>query len=530
MRKLMDPLILGDPAQGGFRGINLAGSNNDLAYGQSPNMYNWMVSSTGLETRDGELKDNGTEISSATGVTGLFRFFDSSTDKTFVKVGTTVYTLAPTGASASACAATLVAATEIEFCSWFSSCFFADEVNLYRATTGLFTAVSFLDEDGNAVLTSDVPEPMCPVQHKEHLWFIDASHRTRVVFTVRDYYDRLFEDPLNAGQYGSWLACDRDDGIDLVGLIRDGTELLAFKPHKFFRISGDYDATTDTTDVSPGASVGAYSQKSIVSCPMGVIFCGPDGIWLYRRDTGLTCLSLNKQLGLDIKSELDGVTDANKAKICCGYYNHLFLVWYPYGSSTYCNRGMALDLNKMEWQPFRDWNISRFCIFEDDTVHAGRANAGFVDKLFTGTDDNGAAITSYYETKWYGTPGVEMVLDAVEGRILSGRSLTFGWKSDAATNISGSYPFTYGAAPIVWGDRDNPGGAGKFTWGNRDNPGSGSSWSDRTNLVSIDFAKRMAGQVRYKEIQFSFYKSSKEKQQIDFFNCYSFPQRRAKIG
>jgi hypothetical protein len=85
-------LTIGDPAQGGFRGgLNLCGSNNDLKVNQSPEMYNYIVSDAGLESRGGCLRDNANEVKPDTGLQGLFRYFDGTNNHTFAKCGNRVY-------------------------------------------------------------------------------------------------------------------------------------------------------------------------------------------------------------------------------------------------------------------------------------------------------------------------------------------------------------------------------------------------------------------------------------------------------
>lgn len=532
----MNIILLGDPAQGGFRGYNSCGSNNDLAWGQSPLCYNYMVSNTGLEKRKGCAKDNATEIGSGTGATGLHRFFDGTNRKTFMKIGATVYEVAASGASISRLGS-LGATTEVEFADWASSCFVVDGVTLNRATTAGFSAVTWLDEDGAATDGTHPsgawtlkPTPATLVLHKEHLWWFDLNS-SRVGFTVRDYYDRIYENTVSAGNYGSWVACDADDGQYLKALVRLPMAdcLMAFKERKSFFIEGDFDSTSDTLNVRPGPPMGAYAQKGVVVRPDGFVsWFGPDGIWQYRQDTGPICLSYNKQLGLDVKAELEQIAAANRAKCCMGYdpERQLLLFFYPYGSATYNDRGMAFDTVKMEWMPIRSWNVARVVAYEDGTVHAGWSNAGYVKKLFTGNSDDGTAISCYYETKFYGAPQIEMVLDSIRGRVTAGRTLTFGWRSDPGTNVSGSATFAYGTAPILLGDRDHPAASGTFTLGDEDSAGSGTVLSDRDARVIADFARRVAAGQKFREMKFIFQESSSQAHSLDFIEARTYPRRR----
>jgi hypothetical protein len=630
LRKQMDVILLGDPAQGGFRGYNSCGSNNDLAWGQSPLCYNYLVSNTGLTKRKGSAKDNATQIGASTGVTGLHRHFDGTDYHTFAKVGTRVYDVLDAGQShflmtavteagdasnqmsawsltggdlgntnagvlywkltwadttatvslyknsdgaagnlvaqgsgaagsvalseqnssglsgtvtvaakvgddATLAANTLTypvlaAATEIDFESWAGYYLFADGVNLYAGTTGSPSAVTWLDENGDSTAGwTLMPTPAALVIHKEHLWWFDLNS-SRVGFTARGYYDRVWENTVDANNYGSWVACDQDDGQYLTALIRVPIAdcLMAFKRDKSFIITGDYDATVNTLDVRSGPACGAYSQKAVIAAPDGFVYWyGPAGIWRYRPDVGAACISRNKPLGLDIENDLQAIASAYREKCCLGYdqERQYLLFSYPYGTATANDRCLAFDTAKNEWMPIRSWSAARLCNYEDGTIHAGWSDAGYVKKLFTGYNDDGTAISAYYETRFYGRPQIECVLDSIRGRVTAGRSLTFGWQSDPGTAISGSVTFAYGAAPILLGNRENPGGTDTFTLGDESSPGSGSSLTNRDARIVADFARRVVAGQRFREMKFTFQESSSAAHSLDFIEARTYPRR-----
>ncbi len=624
--------LLGDPRQGGFRGLNTCGSNNDLAWGQSPNMHNYLVSNTGLAKRKGCAKDNAVEIGSGVGATGLHRHSDGTKYRTFIKIGARVYDLQATGQSdyviemaeagdaadqldnwvieganpgntdagvlywkltdtagtrtvdlyknsdgleenkvASGSLAgdgtitlaavndsgltgavdvaytaddtdlaantltfgTLDANAEIEFESWANRYFFVDGVSMYSGTAGLASAVAWLDEDGNPTADWELlPTPAALVLHKEHLWWFDKNS-SRVGFTVRGHYDRIFEDTLNAGNYGSWVHCDAGDGQYLTALVRMpmADALMAFKREKSFFIEGDFDSVSNTLVVRSGFPSGAYSQKGVTVGPDGFVYWyGPDGIWQYRHDAGPICVSRNKDLQLDIDAVLQGIPFASRTKCCMGYdiARQYLLFFYPSASSTYNDLGLAYDTVKREWMPIRAWNVARVCEYEDGTIHAGWSNSGHVKKLFAGDNDDGAAISYYYETKYYGISGVEGILDSIRARITAGYFLKVKWESDPGTGINGEIEFAVDETPPAWGDRDHPGTiAGALHWGDRDNPGTipNSAWDDRNARLTADFATRVDAGQRFREVKFIFEGSSVSPHALDFVEARYYQKR-----
>jgi hypothetical protein len=501
-------LVVGAPP-GGFKGGLWAGfSNNDLADNMSPETYNYLVDDSGLTARTGCAKENDTEIGTGTGATGLHRFYDGTGHKTFIKVGADIYELAATGASTSRLTG-LGASAEYHFADWLGNCFAAGgEASLYQATTGGFSAVPWLDEAGGS--TSDwtsLPKPKCLVVHKEHLWFIDAdlTHDggTRIGFTKRDYGDRLFEDPLNANTYGSWLACDKADGQPLVALRRLPIAdcLMAWKRRKTYVITGDYDETSNTLQIVPGPPAGAYDQKGTAVCPDGFVrWYGPEGVWEYRQDTG------PRHISRAIDYLLRQIPDADRPKVCAGYWNRYFLLM-----NCKDGYGYAYDTERGCWVQIRGWNVGRMVVYEDDTLHAARANAGYVDKLFTGYNDNGAAIRAFWKTKFFApAPGVQHMLRFLRART-SGESVKIYWWSDPGSGAAGSVNIVQPAPGVK---------LGSFLLGT-------DRLIDVSELINYGmFEDRPMGGQLFREIQFAFEESSISAHTVDFLEATAVPVRR----
>ena len=142
---MMGKLIVGDPATGGFSGgVRIGISNNDLKPNESPMMWNYLISDSGLRKRTGCLSDNEESLSSDCGdypITGLYRFFDGETFKTFAKCGPTVYDVKAAGAHTEI-ATGLNMDDEIQFASWFGRYFFVDGNDLWSGTDGVATKVT----------------------------------------------------------------------------------------------------------------------------------------------------------------------------------------------------------------------------------------------------------------------------------------------------------------------------------------------------------------------------------------------------
>lgn len=522
---------------GGFRGQKSGFSNNDLLPGESPNMYNYLASDSGLTKRKGRVNDNATELVAATAITGLHRHFDGFTYHTFAKCGTRLFDVQATGNSpflligiteagdasnqmslwsltgagnantnngvlywkltdgggirtvqlykkSDGAAENLVAmgskvgdgsvslaeqnssglsgsvsvsyssddttlaantltftelaaATEVVFVSWFSKYFATDGITLYSGTTGGLSAVTLLDEDGHT-LAGVMPHGLSMLVHRERLWMTrDPDYPTRVYFSVTDFFDRF--DTAGGVDVTGWVACDKDDGIAITGFIQYNDKLLVMKSTKAYWILGDWTAgDLAVIDAFPN---GAWDQKTIINCDDGIVrWYGPGGVWEYADGMGLP-----RHISRNIDYDLEQIPVAYRAKACAIYYDHYYVLWYPWSfTSTYNDRGYVYDTHKQAWYPLRGWSISRLVRFEDDSLHGGLANEGYVSNLFSGYEDNGVAITAFYESRREGIPGIEQCLYSFQVfNVKAGGETIFGWGSDLGSHAGGSYAIPY---------------------------------------------------------------------------------------
>jgi hypothetical protein len=94
--KIFDPA--NDPRGVGFRGVVRGKSDNQVLPNQCVDMYNY-ISDGGPKKRKGNTIDNGTELVTDTGITGIFQFYNGSAYKTFAKCGTRVFDASTAGNS-----------------------------------------------------------------------------------------------------------------------------------------------------------------------------------------------------------------------------------------------------------------------------------------------------------------------------------------------------------------------------------------------------------------------------------------------
>jgi len=408
---------------------------------------------------------------------------------------------------------------EIGFTSWFSRYFFSDGSGLYSGTTGSALELKLYNENGYS-LTADNHNEIIGIQphgdillvHKERLWLTrDPNYPTRVYWSQVNYYNRYFTNG-GAGVV-CWVPCGQNDGQNITGMVRYQDKLFVTKLNQSYWIGGEpADTGSGTLNVAAGPTVGAYDQKTIAVCPDGYIrFFGPDGVWQYSDMLG-TATTGAQHISKSIDSELDQISSTNKDKCCAIYYDHYYLLFYPYGDVNYCNRGMAYDTQRQQWYPIHDWNIGIMVKFEDDTLHAGLSNTGYVTQLFNGYNDNGNEIAAYFKSRFEGNNGIEQCLDSIRAiNVISGGTFKIGWGSDAGHSAAGSFSNTYSGRGAVLGE---------FILG-EDIIVS----KEMAESASSSPLKRTNNAQRFQKIYFEILETGLEKHSIDYLEIKSYPIR-----
>ena len=427
---------------------------------------------------------------------------------------TVAYTIDDTDLAANTLTFPVLSATdEIEFAFWFGNYFFTDGTNVYNGTSGAASELTFQDENGVAI-TGVHPHGKTILIRSERIWLTrDPNYPTRLYFLLIDSYQKI---GCNGGtDVAAWVAPDRDDGQAITGAIRYHDRIFVAKREKTYWVYGepsDVFPYSGTLQIIDGPAAGAYDQKTIVNCPDGFIrWFGPDGVWQYSDAGGEVHISK------DIDFELDQITDSNKIKCCAGWWKHFYLLWYPYDTATYCNRGFAFDTKRGYWYPMRGWNISRFCRFEDDTIHAGWANEGYAVQLFDGTTDNSADVSCYFKTRMEcGVPGWEQCLRSIQVMSLrDGQTVTVRWNGDQASPASGEFTDALSIIGTYWGE---------FTWGDATVPDDGSILVSEDELGSVSTSPfhRMNNSQRFRELYFEIEESGPTSFSFDYLEVRSY--------
>jgi len=507
-----NPLILDD-----FAGVNYSGDFTKLKANQSPQMYNYIPRKTNnkrsLRKREGCFRDHSIEAGPS--CNGLTRYYDGSSFYIIGKFGNKIYSINPTD-NHEVLMTGLEPSAEIFFENWLGGFYFVAGNKLYRGEPEI-SEVTLSDENGN-VLTGEKPTGTIVIQHLQRLWWF-GGHSTPF-FSETDFPDR-YATRDNPAYLRCSVSLDNEDGTNVVAGLSYNGKLIFWKHQKMFFVLGD-DAL-DNLEVVRFAPVGAYSQNGVCYCGDGFVrWYGPDGIYQYSDVTGLVRISDA------VIEELKEIDTRLRAKVCAGWHDGLFLLFYPIGAE-YNNRGLAYDPTKGEWYPIRGWNVAKLCKFEDGSLHAGWSNEGWIKKLFIGTNDDGEEIETYWQSVNF-ISEVERCIDKMRFGIANVESEVYvSWHSDTATGTNGTL---YKRAMPPLGDRladkDDLSGGG-FILADAGNLAENASLlvdEEQIERQTSEFAPRLRPGQRFRELYFTIREKSMEPHQINYLIAWTQPTRR----
>lgn len=210
--------------------------------------------------------------------------------------------------------------------------------------------------------------------------------------------NRLYMSDL--GTPTSWPALnfiDIDDGLGgITGMKQLGDSQIIFKEMGVFILKGDGPSNYVVVTTFSGQH-GSVSHYSIVRIPNGLMYLSRDGVYLFD----------GKHFNL-MSDKIQGSVYAWNQQYTGGAvafeYDHKYMISVPEGvGQTTNNRTYVYSYLYKYWTRF-DIPMQANCIFTSSTVLPTpyfSDTAGNVMQAFTGDNDNGAAINSYFLTKNY---------------------------------------------------------------------------------------------------------------------------------
>lgn len=373
-------------------GINTFLPAHNIADNEVSDAYNCEFSTVGLKTRLGKSKYNSVELSSAGSVRGLYasystgsRFILAASDqgKMYKDNGSGTFTELEAGYTAD---------------SFYT---FAD----FRTYTFWVNGYDVLRRyDGSNVDTiAGAPTNIVGLLSNENRLFAWKANENNLYFCALN--DETDWDV--ASEYAGFLTVPQIKGDFVVACARQSRAIVVFKSKSIWR----YNITglpRNWTRELISDSLGCAGRFAIDQIEDLIFFMGDDGR-VYELSQGIKIISdkidspdnarwgLPKDMSMSDRSETIVKYMPSKKAVRVIYNDASASTDYP---------NMFADYYRSRKAWLRG-NLSAYCMAicdgKDDTgyMYAGDTTSGYVYRIDTGTNDDGSAIESYFETKAY---------------------------------------------------------------------------------------------------------------------------------
>jgi len=207
---------------------------------------------------------------------------------------------------------------------------------------------------------------------------------------------------------GGWVDVSKNDGDSITGIQYYQNAIYVWKNRSIWKF-------TFTSAGLPSLElitneVGCCSHRTIRMVNNDLWFLGvKDGraaVYSLGNVEGYfnSLRTTQRSLKIEGSSMLDSANMTYISNSCAIYFRNLYIVCVPHGSSTTNNRCYVFDSRFGSWVGFWDGIVANaFFPFQDSTgneeLYYCSETSGYIVKMFTGTDDNGSAITWKIETK-----------------------------------------------------------------------------------------------------------------------------------
>jgi hypothetical protein len=194
----------------------------------------------------------------------------------------------------------------------------------------------------------------------------------------------------------------KGSGTEIVDLREDGGQVWQLDKKRVRKIG----SPTENTDKSVSFEISVVSSDLGGVSPRGTVKTLND-FWLYSGEN----LYTNGEVAQfqsprttpksgRIRSEMASVTNAGKSKVALGYFEEK--IYFAYQMGSYNDHVIVLDTRLNAWgTPFTGWNVGAFLDYDDAGNHRFLAMSSYdsyIYELETGNDDNGTAISAFFDT------------------------------------------------------------------------------------------------------------------------------------
>lgn len=207
---------------------------------------------------------------------------------------------------------------------------------------------------------------------------------------------------------GGWVDVSKNDGDVITGIAYYQNVVVVFKRRSIWKFSFTTAGLPQLELITNEVGCESHRTVRVVN----------NDLWfLSKKDGRASVISLGnvngyfnalrtieRSLKISTGSYLDSSNLAQLSNACAYYFRNLYILSVAHGSSSTNNRCYVWDTRFNAWVGYWDnINANAFFTYNDDNgnedLYYCSETTGYVVKMFTGTDDNGTAITWQVDTK-----------------------------------------------------------------------------------------------------------------------------------
>lgn len=253
-------------------------------------------------------------------------------------------------------------------------------------------------------------------------WFHNQMHVAGISGDPNALQSSVIGDPETyTGGTSSDLDINPNDGDEITGLHELKDELMVFKRHRVWAVSGFGSVALTVNNINERLTgIGTLSHRSIINTGNDLLYIASLGNTPHIRSLQRTREGVIVDDGIvseEIEATMDGLNTAQLALTAAVFDGEYAWFALPNASSTYNNLVVTLDIttlptSKRGWTRHTGINASvfeSFIISNTPQLYFGEAQADSKVYVFdTSTSDNGTAINFLIKSKRYGAERPEL--------------------------------------------------------------------------------------------------------------------------
>ena len=198
---------------------------------------------------------------------------------------------------------------------------------------------------------------------------------------------------------GGFIEIQRDDGDEITALEIFQDKLVVFKKRSIHQFTF---ATTGLPQVSAvNLAVGCIGPRALASVENDVFFLSEDGVFVLGNEPNYFNVIRTNELSSRIRPKIQAINGDYIADSAAIYYDKLFLISVPDGSSEVNDKTYVYDRERLAWYEW-DFGVNCWAVYyeggTDRKLLYGEESSGYTSQM-TGEDDFGSAFTSTIKTK-----------------------------------------------------------------------------------------------------------------------------------